>query len=380
MTAKAKLLRILISLVMASTTFSVMFGNQSAFAADSITSRSLTLEAINASSDGGSKPGGTVNHKFTFTLANTTDQIQSILFQYCTTAYGSPLPSDCTPADVSATGATIGTGTGMFASGWTLDKSNPTAPFIKHAAVVPSGAGSIVLSGMVNPAAANGVTFYVRIKSFTANDGATGPKDSGAVAASTAMQIILTGHMPESLIFCTGATIDFVTSTTIPDCSKAYDSAVGFTSLFSPTATATATSQMAASTNAGTGYAITVNGPANPLVNGSSSITGMTTRGLSMIGTNQFGMNLIDNATPNVGALVSNFQASANYRGQPTTDYGTLDEFKYVPGESIAQSNYGGNGPTDGQRYTISYIVNVPGSLAAGDYQATLTFICTPTF
>src|SRR4051812_45052329 len=50
-----------------------------------ITSRSLTLQA--GATDGGSKPGGVVNHLFSFTLPNTlSGNVGSILFQYCTTA------------------------------------------------------------------------------------------------------------------------------------------------------------------------------------------------------------------------------------------------------------------------------------------------------
>lgn len=78
------------------------------------------------------------------------------------------------------------------------------------------------------------------------------------VAASTAEPIILDGTMPESLVFCTGETIGLTSS--VPDCGTATDGAISFNQLFSPIPTATATSQMAASTNAGSGYAITVNG------------------------------------------------------------------------------------------------------------------------
>jgi hypothetical protein len=54
--------------------------------ATQITSRSLTLEQ-GAGGDGGSKPSGTVKHKFDFTIPSSTT-LGSIKFQYCTTASG----------------------------------------------------------------------------------------------------------------------------------------------------------------------------------------------------------------------------------------------------------------------------------------------------
>ena len=74
-----------------------------------------------------------------------------------------------------------------------------------------------------------------------------------------------------------------------------------------------------------------------------------------------------------------------NLKGQPTTDYNLPDSFKFVSGETIANSAYDGAanttlGPTNAQIYTASYIVNVAGNQLAGTYATTLTYICTPTF
>jgi hypothetical protein len=100
--------------------------------------------------------------------------------------------------------------------------------------------------------------------------------------------------------------------------------------------------------------------------------------------TGQFGMNLKANTTssasPAVGTEVSPSANGTNYKGQATAGYNTVDTFKYVSGDVVANSANGGNGPTDGQIFTVSYIVNVPGSQAAGSYTTTLTYICTATF
>jgi hypothetical protein len=57
-----------------------------------------------------------------------------------------------------------------------------------------------------------------------------------------------------------------------------------------------------------------------------------------------------------------------------------VDKFRFVSGESIADSGNAVLGASDSQIYTNSYMVNVPGSQAAGTYTTTLTYICTPTF
>jgi hypothetical protein len=65
----------------------------------------------------------------------------------------------------------------------------------------------------------------------------------------------------------------------------------------------------------------------------------------------------------------------------PTSGYASVDHFRFVPGESVANSANGGTaGPTNAQIYTVSYIVNVAGNQPSGTYTATLTYICTGYF
>ena len=74
----------------------------SSVSAAQITSRSLTLQA--GASDGGSKPGGVVNHLFTFTVPSVGNaNIGSIQFLYCTVASGTCV----TPTGLVTTAATI---------------------------------------------------------------------------------------------------------------------------------------------------------------------------------------------------------------------------------------------------------------------------------
>ena len=340
-------------------------------AAAQISNRSLTLQA--GASDGGSKAGGVVNHLFNFTVPG--GNVGSIQFLYCTTASG----ACTTPTGLDTTSAALGSENG--ATGFSMVNTTNGAPYLtRSAAVIPASTVlTYQLSSITNPTTEN-MTFHVRISTYSSTDATGGVVDSGTVSASTATQIVLDGTMPESLVFCTGETIGLTAG--VPDCATATDGTISFNQLFSPTDTATASSQMAASTNAGTGYNISVTGPT--LTSGANTITAMSAAAAGVRGASQFGLNLKANTTttsnPAVGIEVAPASNGTNYRGQAATDYDTVDTFKFVSGNSVANSANGGAGGSDAQIFTASYIVNVPGSQPAGTYTTTLTYICTATF
>jgi hypothetical protein len=301
-------------------------------AATQITPRELLLE--DGSTDGGSKPGGTVNHKFIFTLNDTTDALGTIVFQYCKTAAAVQDGTlDCVaPTGMDTSGVTAGVNSGA-ATGWNTpvakqgwDTANDSVynavELTRTAATVAAASTTLELDNIVNPTTPN-TTFFVRIWTFTSTsityNTANGTpldkadaNDYGTVAASTANPIVLEGTMPETLVFCTGQHVPMISST-VPDCSNAtFDNAptdtIPFNQLFSPSSTSYATSQMAAATNADSGYSITVNGPTLhsgtcadiPNSTGGDCIDPMATTAISQPDTRQFGMNLIDDANPSL--------------------------------------------------------------------------------
>ncbi|MGH7156871.1 MAG: hypothetical protein ACREGG_02050 [Candidatus Saccharimonadales bacterium] len=382
---------VLVVLFLAALAFYVI-PQQGVYAA-ALTSRSLTLEAgtVPGSAPGDGNSAHTVNHLFTFTIASGSN-LGSIQFLYCTTASG----TCTTPNGLSTSAATLGGQTGP-ATGFTLVNTTNGSPYLtRTASTVTTGtASTFTLDGIVNPDSTNcfgGTTpqsnncpFYVRITTFASTDTTGGSTDSGTVAASTVSQIVLTGTMPESLIFCTGATISV--TNTIPDCSTATSGAVSFNQLFSPADTSTATTQMAASTNAPSGYSISVNGPT--LTSGANTITAMSSADTSKKGFRQFGMNLVANTSasaasfPGTSANIAPAANGTNFRGEPLSGYNTADTFKFNSTDAVADSagTTGSNyGPTDAQIYTVSYIVNVSGGQPIGTYVTTLTYICTATF
>lgn len=342
-----------------------------------LTNRKLTLIANGTT--GGSMPGGVVNHQFTFDVP-TAGTLGSIRFEYCTTA---SVEACVAPTGMSASGATFGNETGSEIAGFSMGARTANSFVLTRTPSAISAGDTAVLqaNNITNPTPVN-YTFFVRITTYASNDGSGSPIDSGTVAASTAEPIVLTGVMPESLIFCTGETVDANCLTTTPG-------DVDFDQLFSPTDTATATSQMSASTNAGFGYVITINGPT--LTSGSNTIPGWTTptQAGTTRGISAWGLNLVANTTTTsaiaVGANLTDPSNGTDKKGQPTTDYSTPDSFKFVSGDVVANSAYDGAsnntpGPTNSQVYTATYAANVAGNQLAGTYVSTLTYICTPTF
>ena len=341
-----------------------------------ITNRGLTLQA--GAVDGGSKPGGVVNHLFSFQLPGGST-VGSIKFEYCETAADVGAATCVTPTGLVTTSATLGSENGV--TGFSINTSTNGAPYLtRTAAAIGTNVNvSYQLRSITNPIYGATVpdtnkTFFVRIKTYASTNATGASTDAGTVAASTAEQIILSGTMPESLVFCTGATIS--TTTGVPDCATATSGIIAFNQLFSPTDTATSSSQMAASTNAGAGYAISVNGPT--LTSGSNTVVGMPATALGVRGTSQFGLNLkantVTTSTVPVGTEVAPAANTTNYRGQAATGYDTVDQFKFVNGETVANSYNATPGASDAQIYTISYIANVPGSQAAGTDTTTLTY------
>lgn len=353
-----------------------------------ITIRSLELQA--GATEGGSKVGGNVNHFFEFTVPSTTTAIGSIRFEYCDAAANSLASPACVlPAGVVTTSATLGSEAGSGATGFSMVATTNGAPYLTKATPANPSNGDLKfrIDHIVNPSFEG--TFYVRISTYTGSALTGSVTDTGTVAASTAEQIILDGTMPESLVFCTGA--DIQKTGGVPDCSTATPGTITFNQLFSPITTASAVSRMVASTNAGRGYVITVNGPT--LTSGSNTIAGIPASAASLKGTAQFGMNLVANTAaaangfpgtaPLNSADIDSPSGSASRNGRATPDYALADTFKFVSGDVVADSNHDAAGdpePSDAQIYTVSYIANVPGSQPAGTYVSTLTYICTATY
>lgn len=303
-------------------------------------------------------PSASANYAFNFSAPSAT-VIQSFEAEVCEEAAGvCDVPAGF--ASGSATLLNQPTGFGDT-SGWSIDTSVVGVIRMNNPTNVsgPAASQSVTFGNITNPSAPN-TAFFIRITTYS-DDNYTDEIDTGVVAVSTSNTLLITGFVPPILTFCVGVTIP-------GDCSTATGDTLNL-GTFSPSVTAFGTSQMRASTNAGDGYAITIEG--TTLSSGSNTISAMNTRSQSQTGIGQFGINLRDNSNPNSGA-----QVTGSGNGLPTTDYGTVDEFMFNDGDTIATAP----GPTDANTFTATYITNIPPSQAAGNYSTTVTYIATATF
>ena len=102
----------------------------------------------------------------------------------------------------------------------------------------------------------------------------------------------------------------------------------------------------------------------------------LTTQTASVAGTEQFGINLVHNTSPNVGANPVQVPNSSFSFGAAAGGYDTPNRYKYVPGDTIAYSN-SSSGETD---YTISYIYNISNVTPGGTYDFNDILVATSTF
>lgn len=73
--------------------------------------------------------------------------------------------------------------------------------------------------------------------------------------------------------------------------------------------------------------------------------------------TEEFGINLVDNTSPNIGVNALNVPDNTFADGTAATGYSTVDQFKYVVGDTVARSAATATNQAVGQtNYTISYI------------------------
>lgn len=95
----------------------------------------------------------------------------------------------------------------------------------------------------------------------------------------------------------------------------------------------------------------------------------------------EFGINVVDNSSPNMGADPVNQPDNTFADGQAATDYNVPNQFKYGVGDVIARSQATpGNQAVGVTEYTISYIAKPGFNTPAGFYEMVHDLIAVPTF
>lgn len=140
---------------------------------------------------------------------------------------------------------------------------------------------------------------------------------------------------------------------------------------FTASAPTTTTATFSVSNYTSYGYVVQVVG--TPPQNGSHTISALTTNTTSQAGTDQFGINLVANTAPLVGANPDNGQFGF---GTAAANYNTPNQYRFVSGETIATAPKS-SGITN---YTLSYLVNVQSLTPGGKYTSNQTLIVTGTY
>lgn len=298
------------------------------------------------------------SHQFLFTIPST-NAVGSIKFEYCT---NSPLMLDpcAAPGGMDVTAASITTQVGE--TGFSM---HPNTTFNSIVISRPSvatvvGSNQYVFDNITNPATAS-ITVYVRMSTYVTTD-ATGPlTDEGSVAFSTSGGLGVGGFVPPYLRFCAAVIVS-------EDCTTMTGQLIGFGE-FSTSATSSATSQFAISTNDPTGFGVYLSG--QTMTAGNITIPGLVAGGTSQTGVSQFGINLRANTVPSLGG-----ETTGVGTGVPSAGYGTQNNYRFGNGERIAESPI----PTEPNRFTVSYIVNIAPEQKSGFYATTITYIATVSF
>ena len=141
---------------------------------------------------------------------------------------------------------------------------------------------------------------------------------------------------------------------------------------FSASTTSVGTTSFVVSNYTSYGYVVQVFG--QPPTNNNHSLDAMTATNTSQVGVEQFGINLVANTSPtSLGVNPDNGQFGY---GSVMPNYATPDNYRYVPGETIARA-VKNSGVTV---YTISYIANVAPLTPGGIYTSNQTLIVTGTY
>ncbi len=313
--------------------------------------RSLTLQSA--------RPGDVTTYtlQFRFTTPTTTGSVD-LLFCVDPIPY---LPCD-SPTGLDVSGASLASQVGE--TGFALDvrSSNHLVLTRGSPSVVGNDLSTYVISGIKNPTF-TAHSYAIRMHSYASSNATGTIIDVGAVTAQITPSVVLETQVPPMLVFCVGQLV----SETCGDVLGGNFSDMGE---IDGETTVTAMSQMAVGTNATDGFVITVNG--RPPAAGTRVLSSPNVPTLSQQGTNQFGINLVANTTPAVGADPDGDSMNA----VATNDYGQSNRFMYRDGDVVASA------PEVSlvRRFTVSYIVNAPQDLPAGVYSTTLTYICSGRF
>ena len=272
-----------------------------------------------------------------------------------------PYHACVTPPGLDASNATLSDQTGEV--GYSiLSKTANHIVLTRAPGMITTTGSSYTFDNIQNPTDTS-QSFSIRLRSHASTDASGSQIDFGSVKGQVTNGIVIETQVPPMLIFCVAGEVS-------ENCVNTNDNYYTDMGDLSPNATLTAQSQMAVGTNATGGFAITANG--TPPSAGLNIIEPLPSPTKSIRGSNQFGINLVENTEPAIGSDPEGTWANA----VPSPEYSAQDRYKYTPGDVVAFS------PNVSlmKKFTISYIINSSEDLRPGVYSTTITYIASGRF
>ncbi len=303
-------------------------------------------------------PSVTTSHSFSFNVPSNAS-VGSIEFEYCLNNAFAGTP--CTvPTAINVSGAVIASQVGI--TGFSVHGSTSANRLVltKAPSVVGPALAQYQFNNMINPSDAE-TSIYVRIATFSSIDGTGARVDEGGVVWSTSGGIGAVGFVPPYMTFCVGITVSL-------NCSSTSGSFIDIGQLNS-SSTKSTTTQFAVATNDPDGYNIFTLG--TTMTSGTNIINSSSSSQPSITGSSQFGINLKDNSSPDIGA-----EKAGVGSGNPSANYAIPNQYAYSNGANIASSSLS----TEFNLFTVSYIVNVNDTQPAGRYNTTITYLAVASF
>lgn len=317
-------------------------------------------------------PGATTQYKISLTYNNQgyTSTVGSIDLLFCY----DPIPSETLSAQnqvdhhpcVTPTGLDVSHASlsGQFGvTGYSiLSQTTNEIILTRTPGAVTETPSIYTFDNVVNPADTS-KSFAIRMSNYASTNATGQIINLGSVISEVTDGISFETQVPPQLVFCLAGGVEF-------SCSGTHGGNYTDMGDLDSDHTLTAQSQMAAGTNASNGYVITVNGPT--MEAGTHVIDNLTTPTVSAAGNNQFGINLVQNTEPALGADADGQFANAT----ATPNYSIPNHFMYHDGDVVASA------PNVSlmRRFTVSYILNSAPNIRAGVYTTTITFICSGRF
>jgi hypothetical protein len=169
-----------------------------------------------------------------------------------------------------------------------------------------------------------------------------------------------------------------------PFLEMSINTAVADLGVLDSTATKTANASFTVRAYTNSGYIVeSVSQP--PKTGTGVTLTAKSTQGASIVGTEEFGMNLVANTSPASFGADPTLQPDPSFAsGIAAPGYATTNQYKYGVGDVIACTGSSGTcGSVNGwgqTTYTISYMANISSITRAGQYSMVHDLVVVPTY